>query len=148
MTVIQVEDKKKHTKSSGTNSVEFFISRTLYNFSILNLHISTSYILHIIYNIYSIFIYEWQCQAVSFEFSVISKNVWQEFRRKLHESELVCSGDKTRSGGLGHGLGPDWWQWTGYLRWMNRISFLELLLSKDVMNIHKPTVKMAEWQRD
>ena len=56
MTVIQVEDKKKHTKSSGTNSVEFFISRTLYNFSILNLHISTSYILHIIY-IYIVYLY-------------------------------------------------------------------------------------------
>ena len=53
MTVIQVEDKKKHTKSSGTNSVEFFISRTLYNFSILyftyNSH-TTFYILYI-YNI-------------------------------------------------------------------------------------------------
>lgn len=147
MTVIQVEDKKKHTKSSGTNSVEFFISRTLYNFSIFYIYL-TYYILHILNNVYNIFICEWQCQVVSFEFSVIAKRVWQEFRRKLHGSELVWSGEKTRLGGLGHGLGPDWWQWTGYLRWMNRIRFLEQLLSKDVMNIHKARVKMAEWQRD
>ena len=85
--------------------------------------ISIYYILHISYIVYFIYykfiyyiyiyiyiyIYEWQCQVVSFEFSVIPKRVWQEFRRRLRGSELVWLGETNGSGGLGHGLGPDWW---------------------------------------
>ena len=81
----------------------------------------------------------------NFEFSVIPKRVLQEFRRKLRGCALVWSGEKDSSG---RGWDMAWalidGQWTGYLRWMNRIGFLWLLLSKDIMNIHKPTLKIAE----
>ena len=48
MNIIQVEDKKKYTKSSGINSMEFFIAWD---------SIYVIYILHITYLLYFIYVY-------------------------------------------------------------------------------------------
>lgn len=142
MNIIQTEDKKNtpsHLKPIQWNSL---FQRTLYNCYILYF----TYILHTAFYILYVYVYKWQCQVVSFEFSVIPKRALQEFRRKLGGCALVWSGEDNS--------GRDWdmaWalideEWTRYLRWMNRICFLWQLLTKDIMNIHKPTLKIAEWQ--
>ena len=91
-----------------------------------------------------LYIYIWQCQVLSFKFSVIPKRMLQEFRRKLRGYALLWSGEKDSSSGRGWDMA---WaltdgKWTGYLRWMNRIRFLCQLLSKGIMNIHKS----KEWK--
>ena len=109
MNIIQAEDKKKYTKSSETNSIEFFISRD----SIIFIYFT--YILHTAFYILYVYIYKWQCQVVSFEFSVIPKRVLQEFRRKLRGYALLWSGEKDS----GRGWDMAWalidGEWAGYL---------------------------------
>ena len=52
MNIIEIEDKKKYTKSSETNSIEFFISRD----SIIFIYFT--YILHTAFYILYVYIYK------------------------------------------------------------------------------------------